>query len=96
VLPDVPAYIGDIDANDVYLYFGYTFNKRIKLNGGLTYDVDEASSKQWRFGGSYQRDCWNATAYIRQDIVPRPIGYTTDNSFYVQLNFIPFGTVGSQ
>jgi len=96
VLPDVPTYIGDINANDVYLYFGYTFNKRIKLNGGLTYDVDEASSKQWRFGGSYQRDCWNATAYIRQDIVPRPIGYTTDNSFYVQLNFIPFGTVGSQ
>jgi len=58
--------------------------------------VDDASSKQWRFGGSYHRDCWNATASVRQDIVPRPTGFTLDTTFYLQLNFIPFGTVGTE
>jgi len=98
ILPDVPSDIADddINANDVYLIFGYTLNKQLTLNGALTYDVDEASSKQWRFGGSYHRDCWNATVYIRQDIIPRPTGYNTNNSFYVQLNFIPFGAVGNE
>ena len=92
VLPDLPS---SIAANDVSFVFGYTFNEKIKLDGGLTYDVDDASSKQWRFGGSYQRDCWSATASIRQDITPRPTGFTTDTSFYVQLNFIPFGGLGT-
>ncbi len=34
-------------------------------------------------------------ASVRQDITPRPTGFTTDNTFYVQLNFIPFGGVGT-
>ena len=93
ILPDRP---NSSSANDASFYFGYSLNKQIKLNGGLTYDVDDASSKQWRFGGSYHRDCWNFTASIRQDITPRPTGYSTDNTFYVQLNFIPFGIVGTE
>ncbi len=97
ILPDVPTYItGNINANEVYFSFGYTLNEQMKLNGGFTYDVDDASSKQWRFGGSYHRDCWNATASVRQDIVPRPTGYTEDTTFYLQLNFIPFGAVGTE
>jgi LPS-assembly protein len=92
VLPDEPD---SSTANDMSLSFGYTVNEQVKLNGGFTYDVDNKSNNQWRFGGSYHRDCWNVAASIRQDITPRPTGYTTDNSFYVQLNFIPFGGVGS-
>ncbi len=92
VLPDVPTTVA---ANDVYLTFGYVYSKEIKLNGGLTYNIDESSSKQWRFGGSYNRDCWSVAASVRQDITPRPTGYTTDNSFFVQLNFIPFGSMGT-
>jgi len=98
LLPDVPTYNADDDvkANEVYFSFGYTFNEKININGGLTYDVDDASSKQWRFGGSYKRDCWSATASVRQDITPRPTGYTEDTTFYLQLNFIPFGVVGTE
>jgi len=83
-------------ANDLNFNFGYTLNKRIKFDGGLTYDIDDSSSKQWRFGGNYHRDCWSMAASVRQDITPRPTGYTTDNTFYVQFNFIPFGGVGTE
>ena len=92
-LPDLPA---STAANDTSISFGYTYNEQIKLNGGFTYDVDDSSNRQWRFGGSYHRDCWSVAASIRQDITPRPIGYTTDNTFYVQLNFIPFGALGTE
>jgi LPS-assembly protein len=82
-------------ANDVNFNFGYMFNERVNFSAGLTYNVDEASSKQWKFGGSYNRDCWSMAASIRQDITPRPTGYTTDNTFYLQFNFIPFGGLGT-
>lgn len=93
VLVDQPNIL---PANDVSLYFGYTYNERINFNGGLTYNIDESSSKQWRFGGSYKQDCWSMAASLRQDITPRPTGYTTDNTFYVQFNFIPFGGIGTE
>ena len=92
VLVDQPNILS---ANDVSLNFGYTYNERITFNGGLTYNIDESSSKQWRFGGGYKQDCWSMAASVRQDITPRPTGYTTDNTFYVQFNFIPFGGIGT-
>jgi LPS-assembly protein len=97
VLPDeIDQYNGiDTTANDINFAFRYTLNQKIAFNGGFAYDLDDASDKQWRFGGSYHRDCWNLTASIRQDITPRPTGFTTDSSFNLQLNFIPFGSVGS-
>lgn len=93
VLVDQPNILS---ANDVSFNFGYTYNERININGGLTYNIDESSSKQWRFGGSYKQDCWSMAASVRQDITPRPTGYTTDNTFYVQFNFIPFGGLGTE
>ncbi len=84
-----------LPANDVNFNFGYTYNQRVNFYGGLTYNVDDSSSKQWRFGGGYKEDCWSISASIRQDITPRPTGYTTDNSFYIQFNLIPFGGVGT-
>ncbi|MEN8726371.1 MAG: LPS-assembly protein LptD [Sulfurovum sp.] len=92
ILPDRP---NSSSANDARFYFGYSLNKQVKFNGGFTYDVDDASSKQWRFGGSYHRDCWSIDTSIRQDITPRPTGYSTDNTVYVQLNFIPFVSLGT-
>lgn len=97
VLPDqMDNYYGiDTTANDISFGFGYTVNKKIALNGGFTYDLDNASNNQWRFGGKYHRDCWNVSASVRQDITPRPTGFTTDYSFNLQMNFIPFGSVGT-
>ena len=84
-----------VTANDVNLRFGYSYNERIGFTGGLTYNVEEATSEQWILGGSYKVDCWSMSASVRQSITPRPTGEATiDNSFYLQLNFIPFGGVG--
>ncbi|WP_309498844.1 LPS-assembly protein LptD [Sulfurovum sp.] len=84
-----------ISANDVDLRASYMYNKKITLNGGLAYNIDEETSRQWYVGGSYTRDCWSLVTSVRQDITPRPTGFTTDNTFYMQLNFIPFGSVGT-
>jgi len=92
VLPDNPD---AVPANDIDLSFTYTYNDRLLFQGGLTYNIDNASSKQWRFGGTYHRDCWSISSSVRQSITPRPTGSTTDTTFYVQLNFIPFGGIGT-
>ncbi len=94
ILPD------DIDssiipANDITFNFGYSYNENIGFNGALTYNIDTSESKQWLLGGSYKQDCWSMIASVRQDITPRPTGATLDNAFFIQFNFIPFGTVGS-
>ena len=84
-----------VPANDVNFNFGYTYNRNIGFNGSITYDIDDALSNQWSFGGSYKEDCWSMVASMRRSITPRPTGETIDDTFYVQFNFIPFITVGS-
>lgn len=91
-LPDLPAARA---INDVNFGFGYTYSPKINFNGGLTYNIDDSSSKQWRFGGGYRRDCWSINASIRQDIRPTSAGAISTNSFYMQLNFTPFGSIGT-
>ena len=84
-----------VTANDVSLRFGYTYNERIGLTGALVYDAEEATSEQWMFGGNYKVDCWSMAVSVGQNITPRPTGEATvQNTFYLQLNFIPFGGVG--
>jgi len=92
VLADMPT---AIEADDVDFSFGYTISEKFKLNGGFTYSLNDEASKQWRIGGSYHRDCWNVAASLRQDITPRPTGFTKDNAFYIQFNFAPFGSIGT-
>ncbi len=92
VLPDHPE---SEAANDIGFRFSYAFNNRISFSGGLSYNIDDATSRQWKFGASYKRDCWSVATSIRQDITARPTGYTKDNLFYLQFNFIPFGGIGT-
>jgi LPS-assembly protein len=94
ILPD------DIDssiipANDITFNFVYNYDEHIGFNGAMTYNIDESESKQWLLGGSYKQDCWSMLASLRQEITPRPTGATLDKSFFIQFNFIPFGTIGS-
>ena len=84
-----------IPSNDVSLNFGYKWSESINIEGGLTYDINEASSRQWHLGGKYHQDCWSVVASVRQDIIPRPTGFTNENTFYLQFDFIPFGGVGT-
>lgn len=82
-------------ANDINFDFAYNINKRVNLNGGITYNLDHTYDTQWRAGVSYNRDCWSVVTSVAEEITPRPTGYTKDNVFYVQFNFRPFGVVGS-
>jgi len=84
-----------IPANDVNFNFGYTYNQNIGISQSLAYDIDDEMSKQWSFGGYYKQDCWSMKASMRRSITPRPTGETIDDVFYIELNFIPFITVGS-
>ncbi|SFV69818.1 Outer membrane protein Imp, required for envelope biogenesis / Organic solvent tolerance protein precursor [hydrothermal vent metagenome] len=92
VLPDNKDAIA---SNDIDLSFTYTYNDKLFFQGDLTYNLDNGSSKQWQFGGTYHCDCWSISSSFRQNITPRPTGSTVDTAFYVQLNFIPFGSVGT-
>ena len=94
LLPD-DAVNSVVPANDVNFNFGYSYNEQIRFNGAMTYNIDTSESKQWLLGGSYKQDCWSMVASVRQDITPRPTGSTLDNTFFIQFNFIPFGTIGS-
>jgi LPS-assembly protein len=82
-------------ANDVTFNFGYTYNQQISFNGGLTYNIDDSSSRQWKFGGKYYRDCWSVDASVREDIRPTSSGPISQSTYYVQLNFTPFGSIGT-
>ena len=84
-----------IPANDINFNFGYTYNQNIGVNGSFTYNIDDETSEQWSFGAYYKQDCWSMKASMRRSITPRPTGETIDDVFYIQLNFIPFITVGS-
>jgi LPS-assembly protein len=61
----------------------------------LTYNIDESSSKQWRAGFRYKEDCWDFSFAIKQEIIPRPNGSDTQNSFNILMNFVPFAEVGT-
>jgi len=96
VLPDLPAARA---INDVAFSFAYSYNEKIKFNGALTYNIDDSiddiGSKQWRLGGGYHRDCWSVSAWISQYIIPTSAGATSIDRFYMQLNFTPFGSIGT-
>jgi len=83
-------------ANEVGMSFRYTYNQHWSYNGALTYNIDESSSKQWKLGAKYKQDCWDVSFSIRQEIIPRPTGSDTLNSFYIMMNFVPFASVGAK
>jgi LPS-assembly protein len=90
-----------VTANDISFDFQYEYNERVAINGGMIYDVEEGTSRLWRVGGSYTRDCWSVAASVSADVRPRPstisgvTDYTQEYGFFLQLNFIPFASINS-
>ncbi|SFZ97604.1 Outer membrane protein Imp, required for envelope biogenesis / Organic solvent tolerance protein precursor [hydrothermal vent metagenome] len=83
-------------SNDLNFNFGYTYSDHIGFNGNIIYNLDSAYSEQWTLGGYYKQDCWSMTASLRRENTPRPNNqFELQDTFYVQFNFIPFITVGS-
>ncbi|MEA3418604.1 MAG: LPS-assembly protein LptD [Campylobacterota bacterium] len=86
-------------SNDINFIFGYQVTDRFKLLGGMIYNIDNSYSTQWKVGGRYDKDCWNLSAAVTQNIRPTLTTEGTDsiteNSFTFQLNFVPFGGLGS-
>jgi LPS-assembly protein len=85
-----------IPANDINFNLNYQITPRVKVHGGLSYDIDEDSSRQWRIGGNYAVDCWSMDLSVLQDITPLPTGSREETSLSVQFNFIPFATIGTR
>ena len=92
VLPDES---GARPANDLNFDFNYAYNDKISFGGGIIYDIDDSTSKQWKIGGSYHRDCWSVASSVRQDIRPTSSGTIDQTTFYLQLDFTPFGSIGT-
>jgi len=84
-----------IAANNIDLSLGYAYNDRVSFGGGIIYDIEESTSKQWKIGAGYHRDCWSVDASMRRDIRPNSSGPQNLTSYYIQLNFIPFGAIGT-
>jgi LPS-assembly protein len=82
-------------ANELGVAFDYIYNEHWDFNGALTYNIDESSSKQWRVGFKYKEDCWDFSFAIKQEIIPRPNGSDTQNSFNILMNFVPFAEIGA-
>jgi LPS-assembly protein len=93
--------VNTVTANDISLDFRYAYNERFAVHGGLIYNLEDESSKLWRFGASYTRDCWSLAASVAADIRPRPTSvpgvtdYTEEIGFFFQLSFIPFASFNS-
>jgi len=83
------------EANEIGASFNYTYNQHWDFSAALTYNIDESSSKQWRAGFRYKEDCWDFSFAIKQEIIPRPNGSDTQNSFNILMNFVPFAEVGT-
>ncbi|MGC9351513.1 MAG: LPS-assembly protein LptD, partial [Sulfurovum sp.] len=82
-------------ANDINFNFNYQINSRVKISGGLTFDIDEAAGRQWRLGGNYALDCWSMDLSLFQDIKPLPTGSREETGLFVQFSFIPFVNIGT-
>jgi LPS-assembly protein len=82
-------------ANELGFRFDYIYNSHWDFNGALTYNIDASSSKQWRLGFKYKEDCWDFSFAIKQEIIPRPNGSDTQNSFNILMNFVPFASIGA-
>jgi len=83
------------EANDLDFDFSYSYNKKVSFSGGFTYNLDDSSSKQWKFATKYYKDCWSVVASVKQDIKPTSAGAISENTYYLQLNFTPFGSIGT-
>lgn len=94
LLPDEKTLF--VPSNDINVNFHYQVNPKIKINGALIYDIEETSDRQWSIGGSYAVDCWSMDLGLLQDIRPLPSGFRTETSVYLQLNFIPFASIGTR
>ncbi len=91
VLLDQPD---DVVADDILVDFSYKIDDRFDIYGGLSYSLNKNFGTQWHLGGSYTRNCWSMGISLRQDVVPRPNGYTKESKVYIDLSFIPFVGIG--
>ena len=84
-----------VKTNNINLDFGYVFDEKISLGGGVIYDLLESENTQWKASVGYHRDCWSFDASVGQGPRPTSSGYENEMTYYLQLNFIPFGAVGT-
>ncbi|MDD5406844.1 MAG: LPS-assembly protein LptD [Sulfurovaceae bacterium] len=86
-------------ANNLNLDIGYQVNPKVKVYGGISYELDNEYSKYWHIGTSYTQECFAISASISKNATPMLTqsgpSYNDSLAAYIQLKFIPFATVGS-
>jgi lipopolysaccharide assembly outer membrane protein LptD (OstA) len=86
-------------ANSINTNLRYDFSPRWSGYAGVSYNFDEGQSTLWRFGARYQKDCFGFSAGLAQSTTPvlksSGASYIDSTTFYFQLNFKPFATVGT-
>jgi len=80
--------------NNINFDMKYDINNRVKVHGGFTYDTEDIENKQWKLGLGYFRDCWSIDVSTVQETRASSSGPENLRTYYLQLNFIPFGGVG--
>jgi len=81
--------------NEIAFDAYYQYDNKVKLFGGITYDLDQHYSKKWHSGFRYDKGCWSAELRYEHDT--KPILETTgggsisNNTFVVKLSLVPFG-----
>jgi len=83
-----------ITENDITLNGHYKYSDMLTFYGGYEYDFKEKTSKNWTAGLLLDRKCWNMTFKVKQDI--KPGASLNDVSFMFQINFVPFGGIGTK
>jgi len=86
--------VNKVRTNNIDMNFAYEYDNKINLSSGIIYDLETSMNKRWTFGLGYHRDCWSINASLRQDIRPTSVGKENPISFYLELNFSPFGSIG--
>jgi LPS-assembly protein len=86
-------------ANNLNLDIGYQVNPKVKVYGGVSYELDNEYSKYWHIGTSYTQECFAISASISKNATPMLTqsgpSYNDSLAAYIQLKFIPFATIGS-
>jgi len=81
--------------NELAFDLKYQYNKRLKLFGGITYDLEEKESKKWNSGLRYDKGCWNVELSYVHDTKPLLAkdggGSVSNNTFLVKFDLLSFG-----
>jgi len=88
-----------LEQNELSVDLRYRPNATFTWYGSYAYDLESDESKEWRVGMIVDRKCWNFSLVFEQNRTPiltrEGSGSIRENKIFFQINFVPFGGMGS-